>query len=332
MSRKIPLLAVTIGDPGGIGSEIAVQSLIATEGEIDVILIGDPAVVQKAIKACEIDREVQSIDDPADADFDESVVPVLKTHPVDNHQFGPARGDYGDASMAYLERAIYLVKSGKVDGIVGGPVNAKSLEDAKSEFTSPSKMLLHYSNLKQYSIMLLTEGLRVSHVTPEVSLAEVLELVTTDAVFEAIEQTDRELRRMGIKNPRLAVAGLNPHAGLGGLRGTEDDDKIRPAVERAQELGIDATGPESPDTVFAEAINGGYDGVVSMYHDQGHIPVKTIGFGKNEILVSALPVGLPFPYATVRHGTANEIAGEGSAGAASLLNSIHLVADITRSQ
>lgn len=328
MRRHIPIIGVTIGDPAGIGPEISVQAIDNLESNENLVLIGDEKAVEAALQSTQTDKGYRIIE-PSELDSIPTIeeIPLINLGIIDNHSFGDIHGEYGLASMKYLEYALELVTNGGLDGVVGGPINGKAIDQSSSQFSGNSEVVLHYSNLEQYTIMLISNSLRVSHVTQEVPLNEVSDLVTKDRVLETIQCTDQELRQMGIEEPSLAVAGLNPHAGLGGIRGEEDTTEILPAIESAIDQKIDAIGPESPDTVFVDALDGKYDCVVAMYHDQGHIPVKTLGFQGGNINVSAVPVGLPFAYATVGHGSANNIAGKGIASPESIITSINIVND-----
>jgi len=331
MNRLPSMVAITIGDPAGIGPEIALKTARNVAPEVGVVVVGDLDVVRRVNEDCDFGITLTELAEVTrERATQADIVPVIDLDNVSDHEYGVVRGDYGQASLEYLEYALRKVTDGDLGGVVGGPVNAKAITRSNFRFDSPSSLVLHYADVDQYSIMLSTEGLHVSHVTPEVPLKDVPDLVTEETTLQTIHMTERMMRDLGTADPRIAVAGLNPHAGLDGLRGDEDDRKIRPAIETAQDEGIDAVGPESPDTVFASALNGAFDAVVSMYHDQGHIPVKTVGSMDGEIDVSAIPLGLPFPYSALGHGTAFDIAGHCEASPASAERSIRLVAQIAR--
>lgn len=333
MSEEQPVIGVTIGDPGGIGAQIALMSALDESVLANIIIIGAESAVKAGNEKLNLGAEIRAIENVEDATFGDGTIPMLHVDNITEHEFGLLRAEYGAASVEYLSIAIELAMEGKLDGVVGGPLNRTAIDRSDSEFAGPEELILESTGLDHYSIMLLTDGLRVTHVTPEIALEEAIDMITEDLVLQTIERTARELERMGVDDPEIAVAGLEPHAGLDGLYGHKDGTEIEPAVERAQSDGIDAFGPESPDSVFAAAINRGYDCVVTMYHDQGHIPIKTIGFRKDERRVAVVPLNMPFPYGAVGHGTAFSTAARGTgASEASLTMSIKTIAKMIRNE
>ncbi len=191
---------------------------------------------------------------------------------------GVVREAYGQASLAYVERAIDLALNDSIDAMTTAPINKQATALAGSEHAGHTGLLADATDTENYSMMLIEDELRVSHVSTHVPLSEACDLVTETAVLETIRVTDAALSDLGLADPTVAVAGLNPHASDGGLLGETEETEIEPAVARAREEGIDAFGPESPDTVYVRAARGDADCVVSMYHDQGHIPIKMLGF------------------------------------------------------
>jgi 4-hydroxythreonine-4-phosphate dehydrogenase len=228
----------------------------------------------------------------------------------------------GRAAVAYVERAVELALAGQVDGIVTGPVHKAALRAAGCPHIGHTELLAALTGAERVTTMLATPGLRVVHVTRHVPLREVAAHITRERVLETIRQTDEGLRGMGIPHPRLAVAALNPHGGDEGLLGREEIEVIGPAVEAAQAEGIDVHGPIPADSVFFRAIRGEFDVVVAMYHDQGHIPVKTHGFERSV----AVTLGLPIVRTSVDHGTAFDIAWQGVASEESMVEAIRLAA------
>ena len=326
-----PVVAVTMGDPSGIGSEIVAAAYPRLLETADPIVVGDADVVRAGVDVRDVDLAVEPIETVAEASFDSDAVPVLDLDNVDDLEYGVVREDYGEASLAYVERAIELALAGEVDAIATAPINKQSTRLAGSEYAGHTGMLADYTDTENYSMMLVEDELVVTHVSTHVPLREACDLVTTENVLEAIRVTDEGLRDLGIDEPTIAVAGLNPHASDGGLLGEEDDAEIRPAVEAAREEGIDAHGPESPDTVYVQAAGGAYDCVVSMYHDQGHIPIKTLGFSSDDAVSGVnVTIGLPIVRTSVDHGTAFDIAGEGIASEASLIDAVEVAGDIAR--
>ncbi|ELY56359.1 4-hydroxythreonine-4-phosphate dehydrogenase PdxA [Natronococcus jeotgali] len=330
MSRsERPVVAVTMGDPAGVGSEIVAAAYPMLLEHANPIVVGDASVMRAGVDVSGADLEIETVGAVADATFSESAVPVLDLDAVDDLEYGVVREDYGEASLAYVERAIELAVDGEADAIATAPINKQSTRLAGSEYAGHTGMLADYTDTENYSMMLVEDDLVVTHVSTHVPLREACDLVTTENVLETIRVTDEGLRDLGIEEPTIAVAGLNPHASDGGLLGDEDDEEIRPAVERAAEAGIDAHGPESPDTVYVQAARGSYDCVVSMYHDQGHIPIKTLGFSSEDAVSGVnVTIGLPIVRTSVDHGTAFDIAGEGIASEASLIDAVEVAAEM----
>jgi len=326
MNATKPRIAVTMGDPAGIGGEVIVKALPQVTAIADVIVIGDATVLQRALTVCDSDLIVRTVDGPG-ADTRDGELAVIDLDLVDSVEFGTLREEYGAASLAYVERAIELAQSGAVDAIATAPINKQATRMAGSEYAGHTGMLADYTDTDDYAMLLVEDDLRVSHVSTHVPLRAAIENVTADSVLTTIEVTAAALQDLGVDEPTIAVAGLNPHASDGGLLGNEDDKEIRPAVERAVDAGIDAVGPESPDTAFQPAAQGVYDAVVAMYHDQGHIPIKMLGFASGETISGAnVTIGLPIVRTSVDHGTAFDIAGEGVASAASMVDAIETAA------
>jgi 4-phospho-D-threonate 3-dehydrogenase / 4-phospho-D-erythronate 3-dehydrogenase len=324
-----PVVAVTMGDPAGIGSEIIAGAYPDLLEYADPIIVGDASVMRAGVDVRETDLDVEAVERVADARFASDAISVLDLDAVADLEYGVVREDYGEASLAYVERAIELAKAGAVDAIATAPINKQATRLAGSEYAGHTGMLADYTDTEDYSMMLVEEDLIVTHVSTHVPLREACELVTTENVLDTIRVTDEGLRDLGIEEPTIAVAGLNPHASDGGLLGEAEDAEIRPAVERATEVGVDVHGPESPDTVYVQAARGTYDCVVSMYHDQGHIPIKTLGFSSSDAVSGVnVTIGLPIVRTSVDHGTAFDIAGEGIASEASLIDAVEVAADM----
>ena len=322
-----------MGDPAGVGSEVIVKAYPRAREFARLVVVGDADAVRDAVRVCGSDLDVRAVESVADAGDAPDVVSVLDLDNVDEVSYGDLREEYGRASLAYVEEAIRLAKSGEIDAIATAPINKQATRMAGSEYAGHTGMLADYTDTENYSMMLVEEDLRVTHVSTHVPLRKAVDLVTTDRVLDAIRVTAAGLGDLGVDDPTIAVAGLNPHAGDGGLLGDEDDAEIAPAVERAREEGIDAVGPESPDTVYVRAARGATDCVVSMYHDQGHIPIKMLGFedagGVSGVNVT---VGLPIVRTSVDHGTAFDIAGEGVASAESMVDAVRVAAQAARNR
>ncbi|MCL7418344.1 MAG: 4-hydroxythreonine-4-phosphate dehydrogenase PdxA, partial [Halalkalicoccus sp.] len=254
-----PTIGITMGDPAGIGPEIVVKGYRELRETADVLVIGDAEVVESACGICGSDLGVERIGSPAEASFERDRIPVLDLDNVADLERGIVQEAYGTASLEYIERAISLAQSGTIDAMVTAPINKQATELAGSEYAGHTGMLADYTDTETYSMMLIEGDLRVTHVSTHVPLREARDLVTEREVLETIRVTDEALRELGVEEPTVAVAGLNPHASDGGLLGSEDAAEIEPAVSHAREEGIDAFGPESPDTVYVQAARGAAD-------------------------------------------------------------------------
>ena len=329
MSNKTPCLGITMGDPSGIGPEVIVKAYSELCDVSRPIVIGDADVISAAIDICERPLSIERVETVREADFDPDRISVLDLNNVDRVVHGKVREEYGAASLAYVERAIKLAQDGEIDAITTAPINKQATKLAGSDYAGHTGMLADYTDTNNYSMMLVEDDLRVTHVSTHISLREACELVTTESVLKTIRLTDTALHDLGIESPSVSVAGLNPHASDGGLLGDADNDEIKPAVEQAQEEGIDVSGPESPDTVYVRAARGEFDCVVSMYHDQGHIPIKMFGFAGGDAVSGVnVTIGLPIIRTSVDHGTAFDIAGEGIASEQSLIDAVDVAVKI----
>lgn len=318
-----------MGDPGGIGPEVIVKAYPDLNEISRPIVIGDADVIADAIEICDSSLSVEIVESVADVAVEPDRIPVVDLDMVEELVRGEVRKEYGDASLAYIERAIELAKAGEIDAMTTAPINKQATKLAGSDYAGHTGMLADYTDTENYSMMLVEDKLRVTHVSTHVSLREACDLVTAENVLEIIRLTDAALQNLDIDSPSIGIAGLNPHASDGGLLGDEDNEEIVPAVEQAQEEGIDATGPESPDTVYVRAARGEFDCVVSMYHDQGHIPIKILGFAGGDAVSGVnVTIGLPIIRTSVDHGTAFDIAGEGIASERSLVDAVEVAADM----
>jgi 4-hydroxythreonine-4-phosphate dehydrogenase len=316
-----PLIAVTMGDPAGIGPEIIARAF----GEEDfheenrAIVLGDAGILERAARLLDLALRANVIADPEDARFEPGTVDVIsETELPGDLPFGELDARAGDAAFRYVERATGLASAGRVGAIATAPLNKEAMHLAGHKYPGHTEILAELTGTKDYAMMLVTDELKVIHVSTHVSLREAIKRARSERELAVIRLAHVSLRKLGVESPKVAVAGLNPHAGENGLFGTEDAEQIAPAVAAAVEEGIDATGPH--DTVMMRARTGAFDIVVVQYHDQGHIPIKLMGFdtGVN------VTVGLPFFRTSVDHGTAFDIAGTGQAEQASLRAALDL--------
>jgi 4-hydroxythreonine-4-phosphate dehydrogenase len=318
-----PLIAVTMGDPAGIGPEIVARTFAqgGFGNENPALVVGDPGILERAAKLLELALRVNAVSVPEEAAFEPGTVDVLAVGEVPKDlPFGELDARAGDAAFRYVQRATELASAGRVGAIATAPLNKEAMHLAGHEYPGHTEILAELTGTENYAMMLVTDELKVIHVSTHVSLREAIERVKPERELAVMRLAHDALRKLGVENPKVAVAGLNPHAGENGLFGTEDLEHIAPAVEGAREEGIEATGPWPPDTVLMRARRGEFDVVVVQYHDQGHIPVKLMGFdtGVN------VTVGLPFFRTSVDHGTAFDIAGTGKADPASMQAAIDL--------
>lgn len=305
---------ITMGDPSGIGAEVTVKAM-ATLGPQDrarYAVIGDRPTLERALAACGLDLALADHGETA-PDGALKVVHV----PVEGlpGKFGVLSPACGEASFRYIEKAVEMTIGGAALGIVTAPINKEALNAAGHHYDGHTGMLAHLSGSKSSWMLLASPTLNVLHVSTHVSLKDAIGRATPERVRNTIRTGHTHLRRMGIENPRIAVAGINPHCGENGLFGREDDDQIAPGVKLAQTEGINVQGPISADTVYYRAHSGAFDLVIAQYHDQGHIPIKLIAFD-TAVNVS---LGLPIDRCSVDHGTAFDIAGTGKADHVNML-------------
>ena len=318
-----PLVAVTMGDPAGIGPEIIAKTFAdpSFHARNRALVVGDAGMLERAAQLLGLSLRINAIPEPEEAAFEPGTADVLQVGalPLDL-PFGELDARAGDAAFRYLERATRLASAGRVAAIATAPLNKEAMHLAGHGYPGHTEILADLTGTEDYAMMLVTDELKVIHVSTHVSLKEAIERAQPERELAVIRLAHESMRRLGVERPRVAVAGLNPHAGENGLFGKEDLEKIRPAVKAALAEGVDASGPWAPDTVMMRARQGYFDVVVVQYHDQGHIPIKLMGFdtGVN------VTVGLPFFRTSVDHGTAFDIAGTGKADHASLKAALDL--------
>lgn len=325
-----PVLGITMGDASGVGPEIIAKAL-SLESITSIcrpLVIGDAQAMYAALEITGLAGQVKPVANVGEASFEHRVIDVLDLQNLDLD--GLVRGQIssmaGRAAFEYIQEAVKLVLASEIGGIATAPINKEALNKAGYHYAGHTEILADLCGVKDVAMMLVAGDFRVSHVSTHVSLREACDRVTRERILTVVQLTDQALRRMGIEDPRLAVASLNPHAGEGGIFGREEIEIIGPATEEARQMGLDVAGPLPADTVFYQALYGQdigveqFDAVIAMYHDQGHIPIKLIGFreGVNVTL------GLPVIRTSVDHGTAFDKAGKGTADPESLIEAIKL--------
>lgn len=333
-----PLLAVTMGDPASIGPEITVKALADPQVYelCRSLIIGDACMMKQALKITgHEEMHIHAISSPKEARFEYGTIDVLdlKLVNAETLPLGKVSAEAGEAAFRYVEKAIELAMNKEADGTVTNALNKEAINLAGHHFAGHTEIYAQYTHTDKYTMMLALGNMRVVHVSTHVSLREACDRVKKARVKEVIRIAHQACLDLGIKHPRIGVAGLNPHSGENGLFGTEEIEEIIPAIKEACAEGMDAQGPIPPDTIFSKARGGWYDIVVAMYHDQGHIPMKLIGFVydiENGAWKSVegvnITLGLPIVRVSVDHGTAFDQAGKGTADPSSLKNAIDYAA------
>nr|WP_263450166.1 D-threonate 4-phosphate dehydrogenase [Klebsiella grimontii] len=319
-----------MGDPAGIGPEIIIKSL--AEGKLNgapVVVVGCARTLRR-ILALEIAprAELRIIDNPPQARFSPGVINVIDEPLADPQGLRPGevQAQAGDLAYRCIKRATDLAMAGEVFALATAPLNKEALHLAGHNFPGHTEMLAHLTQTKDFAMVLYTDKLKVIHISTHVALRKFLDNLNQPRVETVIGIADSFLRRVGYSQPRIAVAGVNPHAGENGLFGDEEIRIVGPAVDAMKAKGLNVTGPCPPDTVFMQCHEGLFDMVVAMYHDQGHIPLKLLGFydGVN------ITAGLPFIRTSADHGTAFDIAWTGKAKSDSMTTSIELAMQIAQ--
>ncbi|MDA3979302.1 4-hydroxythreonine-4-phosphate dehydrogenase PdxA [Gallibacterium sp. AGMB14963] len=325
-----PILGITMGDAAGIGAEVIVKAL-ADQHLYELahpLVIGDKKMMTRAIELLKSPLKLRVISELEGFSSEYGYIDLvdLDNLPADL-PFAQVDPRAGCAAYEYIERAVQYAMANKIHAVVTAPLNKEALHAGGKMFPGHTEILATLSRTKDYSMMLVSPKLRVIHVTTHVQLRKACDLVKKERVLTVIKLADENAKMLGFKVPRVAVAGLNPHSGENGMFGDEDSKEIVPAIEEARALGINVSGPIPPDTVFHRAANlDEFDIVVVMYHDQGHIPIKLLGFdtGVN------VTVGLPFIRTSVDHGTAFPIAGQGIADSKSMSEALYLAAQMAQ--
>ena len=332
-----PIIAITMGDPAGIGPEIVARALSREETyqKCRPIVTGDAAIIKQAVHLLGLNLAVNAVDQVRDAKFEYGTIDVFDLHCVDlsSFRFGEVQSQCGHAAFLSIKKAIDLAMADEVDATVTAPLNKEALNLAGHHFDGHTEMYATFTNTKKYAMLLADEFLRVIHVSTHVPLRKACDLVKKARIIEVTELIDDACRQFGIENPRIGIAGLNPHSSDNGLFGDEEALEITPAVEELQQRGFNVVGPVPPDTLFAKAKCGQFDGCVAMYHDQGHIPFKVVGFNWNQATGKMdsvkgvnITLGLPIIRVSVDHGTAFDVAGKGVASDDALMLSIDYAA------
>ena len=329
MSRDKPRIAVAAGDPAGIGPEISIKAALdaRVRDACNPLVVGDAGVIERHARACGMNIELRNIVRVADADWSRAALNVLDCSQQDlaSLPFGTTSAASGRASLAFAAAAIKCALAGSVDAVVAAPQSETSIALAGVSFDGYPSFVARETGTDPNNVylMLCFGGMRISHATLHRSVRQAIAMLTQDKVLDTIRATDRALRKLGIEARRIAVGGLNPHAGEGGLFGSEERDIIKPAIEEAIAQGVNAEGPFAADTMFHLR---GFDAFIVMLHDQGHIAAKLLAPNAT----AALTIGAPILFSSVAHGSAHDIAGKGRADPAATIAALLLLAKIPR--
>lgn len=321
-----PIIAITLGDPAGIGPEIVVKSLSDPRiyETCRPLVIGDKNVILDTLAMCRLSAHVNVITQPEEGQYQLGVIDLIDLKNIDmtKLQIAKVQAMCGQAVFDYLEKAVSLAMAKKVDAIATTPINKNALKAAGIKHIGHTEMLEALSQTEDPLTMFEVRGMRVFFLSRHVSLRQACDLVTKERVLNYLIRCTEALRRLGVTEGTMAVAGLNPHSGDDGLFGDEEILQVEPAIQEAKARGYDVTGPIAADSVFHQALQGQYSAVLSLYHDQGHIATKTVDFERTISITN----GLPFLRTSVDHGTAFDIAGRGIASEVSMTEAILLAA------
>ena len=337
MPSELPLIGITMGDPAGIGPEIAAKAL--SESRIYRIcrplIIGDVRVIQLACKIVRVGLDLNPVKSPGEGNYEFGTIDVLDLGniKIENLTYGKVSKMAGQASLDYINQAINLARTGCIDAVTTGPIHKQAIYLAGSSYPGHTEMFAQQTGTRDYAMMLVVDDLRVVHVTTHVALKEVPSFIKKERILRVIGLAHQAMISLEIDNPRVLVLGLNPHASDEGLFGSEEEKEITPAVHQARKEGILANGPLPPDTALLKLRSEGYDVAVAMYHDQGHIPLKLLAFDWNarsgkwkSVRGVNVTLGLPMVRTSVDHGVAFDRAGQGTASPDSLIQAIELAA------
>lgn len=318
------LIAVPIGDPAGVGPEIVAKS-VATKKVFEqarVIVVGDKKIMENAIKIAGINLKINVINNSEEGIFEENILNLIDLDNIDmdKFEFGKVSGMCGKAAYEYIERSIELANAGKVDAVATTPINKESLKAGKIPYIGHTEIFGALTDTSDPLTMFEVNGMRVFFLSRHVSLRQACDMVKKERIIDYVKRCMESLKKLGITEGTMAIAGLNPHCGEHGLFGDEEVNEVMPAIEELQKEGYNVVGPIGADSVFHQALQGRFNSVLSLYHDQGHIATKTLDFNRT----IAITGGMPILRTSVDHGTAFDIAGTGEASSISMIEAILL--------
>jgi len=325
-----PLIGITIGDPAGIGPEITIKALTHSEIYDDVrpLVFGDRSVLEQVLEILGCSLRLNAVDRPTDGMYEAGTVDFVEVGAWSGSvSFGTVQSKAGRSAYTVLTRAIADALEGTIDAVCTAPINKEALQAAGIPYVDHTAILKHETGVRDVMGLFIVRALRIFFLTRHIAFRDIPEYITQGRIVRAVRLCDRYLRQLDVADPHVAVAALNPHSGEHGLFGTEEEEVIAPAVEEAKNAGIRVSGPVPADVVFHQASEGKYDGVLSLYHDQGHVAAKTLDFRR----AVALTMGLPFLRTSVDHGTAFDIAGKGIADETGMVEAIKVAGKYGRS-
>lgn len=326
MKEQRPLIAIPLGDPAGIGPEIVVKSLVSKEVNrvARCVVAGDKNVVSQAIDFTGVSLEIKVIEHPNEGDYRIGILNLIDLKNIDMDKLVPGEisGMCGRAAFDYIANCIEMANTKKVKAVATTPINKESFKVGGVNFIGHTEIFGALTHTKDPLTMFEVRGMRVFFLTRHVSLRKACDLVTMDRIIDYVKRCTEALRKLGVTEGTMAIAGLNPHSGEHGLFGDEEVNHVTPAVEELRRQGYDVAGPIGADSVFHLALQGKFNSVLSLYHDQGHIATKTLDFERT----IAVTNGMPILRTSVDHGTAMDIAGKGIASAVSMTEAILLAA------
>lgn len=319
-----PFIAVPIGDPAGIGPEIVAKALVdpIVEEGANCIIIGDKKIMENAIKITNVPLKIKTIKEPSDGDYSKGVLNLIDLDNIDMSKFeiGKVQGMCGKAAYEYIEKSIKLAMDKKVAAVATTPINKEALKAGGVNFIGHTEIFGALTNTPDPLTMFEVRGMRVFFLSRHVSLRKACDMVTKDRIEDYVKRCLEALKKLGVTEGTMAIAGLNPHSGEHGLFGDEEVKEVFPAVEELQKQGYPVVGPIGADSVFHLALQGRFNSVLSLYHDQGHIATKTLDFERTISITG----GMPILRTSVDHGTAFDIAGKNIASAVSMVEAIRL--------
>lgn len=322
---KRPFIAVPMGDPAGIGPEIVLQTIAdeATTASACVVVVGNKDILNYAMSYPNMPKlEIKLINAPEEGDYSLGILNLINIDNIDMEQFKPGEvsGMCGKAAYEYIEKSIQLANERLVDAVSTTPINKESLKAGGINFIGHTEIFAALTNSHDPLTLFEVHNLRVFFLSRHISLRKACDMVTKDRIIDYVIRCTDALKKLGVTEGTMAIAGLNPHCGEHGLFGDEEVKEVFPAVEELQKRGYKVVGPIGADSVFSQALHGKYNSVLSLYHDQGHIATKTLDFERT----ISITAGMPILRTSVDHGTAFDIAGKGIASAVSMKEAVRL--------